>query len=220
MWWNVLLAPFGPLGWLFGGFLTAILGKAFLDSLSDDEQKAVEKTVKSKDPMLFLTGRSGAGKDTFMYLLEKAIFKAEYEATSGVERKVCRVSLSQNISYHICIINTGGSRIHDAENVAEVENLQKLKQEGIKVYYAYIFDASLYDKQKTQIQQEIKSHKGICDRSGFDFVIVGTHKDKLSGDAESIKKELSNLGRCEIYDLTRACGTMQREAFKFIGAIK
>lgn len=211
-----------------GVALAGVIGKIIYDK-KKQKQKQKQKQEKSNPPspkpakIIFLMGETSVGKDTIRGILESGQFIEPHTATA-------KPHLGEAINRcgyeNVQIYNTGGAEGQVAPNNNARRKLSELKKSGAKVYYVYVFDANQYfgkSKTKETIRTRLKTANDFADSQGFEFKIIGTHRD-MAKKYESKINDLSNelrgqYGECEIYDLTQAKmqgEQMQQKLFDFI----
>lgn len=174
---------------------------------------------KKKPKIIFLTGKTGVGKDTVKEILQNADFIEKHIATPKVDKGKKDIWCG----HYVQICNTGGADMQSSHNN---DARRKLKELGSEIYYVYVFNVSVYfDESEHQqlVNEGLESAKKFATGDGFELRIIGTHRDKAQKYEAKIDELMNELrgkyGKCEIYDLTQAKTQgkqMQQQLFDFI----
>lgn len=179
---------------------------------------------KKKAPIVYLFGKVRVGKDTLLSILLKARFEKETKQTTKVHKEAAQKICGEWLK----IWNTGGADLQNETNIEAKRELEKQIQNGVGVYYTYVFKVDDYfsdKKMAEQIKDDLESAKTYSrNNKGFELVIIGTHRDKADkyeSKIDVLANELSQKygGKCKIWDLTRACEQgkqVQKELVEFI----
>lgn len=182
-----------------GGIVTVFwAGKTIYDWLTEDENK------NNPDDRIFLTGKTGVGKDTILHILKNGTFVENPNATPKIHKEIFNAC-----GRKLLVINSAGANDNDKETFEMRKHLTS------NTRYTYVFNAYDYfanAETKKQVQNEIAEDKDLCQKKFYTLKIIGTHKDKCleNGISEAeIQKLIDELGEegefwCQIWDLTRA----------------
>lgn len=192
-WWTIL----GPIA----AIPTVLwVGKKIYDSVTEDSSSS----SNSPDDTIFLTGKTGVGKDTILHILKNGTFVENPNATAKLHKETFNACGKK-----LLVINSAGANDNDKETF---EMRERLTWDTL---YTYVFNAYDYfanAETKKQVQNEIAADKEFCEKRNCKLKIIGTHKDKCleNGISEAeIQKLIDELGEedefsCQIWDLTRA----------------
>ena len=154
----------------------------------------------------------------------RILFEKETKQTTKVRKEAVQKICGEWLK----IWNTGGADLQNETNIEAKRELEKQMQNGVGVYYTYVFKVDDYfsdKKMAEQIKDDLESAKTYSrNNKGFELVIIGTHRDKADKHESKIDvlaNELSQKygGKCKIWDLTRACEQgkqVQKELVEFI----
>lgn len=188
-----------PLPFILGGIalLGAIWGgKKIYDHLDEkaeaerQEQERNKRAWAEYQAVVLLQGKTGAGKDTILQILEGKGFVGEHKSTAQAwSKKDIRIGEGL-FTPQWKLFNTAGR--DDASDNKSKKRLTLLdKDEEIKnrrlkkLVWLYVFDMQKYDKDYIKADYDEAKAQGIA------FRAVGTHLDKVSKEqAEQIEKEL------------------------------
>ena len=188
-----------PLPFILGGIalLGAIWGgKKIYDHLDEkaeaerQEQERNKRAWAEYQAVVLLQGKTGAGKDTILKILEGKGFVGEHKSTAQAwSEKDIRIGEGL-FTPQWKLFNTAGR--DDASDNKSKKRLTLLdKDEEIKnrqlkkLVWLYVFDMQKYDKDYIKADYDEAKAQGIA------FRAVGTHLDKVSKEqAEQIEKEL------------------------------
>lgn len=188
-----------PLPFILGGIalLGAIWGgKKIYDHLDEkaeaerQEQERNKRAWAEYQAVVLLQGKTGAGKDTILQILEGKGFVGEHKSTAQAwSEKDIRIGEGL-FTPQWKLFNTAGR--DDASDNKSKKRLTLLdKDEEIKnrqlkkLVWLYVFDMQKYDKDYIKADYDEAKAQGIA------FRAVGTHLDKVSKEqAEQIEKEL------------------------------
>lgn len=191
-----------PLPFILGGIalLGAIWGgKKIYDHLDEkaeaerQEQERNRRAWAGYQAVVLLQGKTGAGKDTILQILEGKGFIGEHKSTAQAwSEKDIRIGegLFTPHTPQWKLFNTAGR--DDASDNKSKKRLTLLdKDEEIKnrqlkkLVWLYVFDMQNYDKDYIKADYDEAKAQGIA------FRAVGTHLDKVSKEqADQIEKEL------------------------------
>ena len=192
--------PIPFIGWAVIAVAGLFVGKKIYDSVMEDSSNS----SNSPDDRIFLTGKTGVGKDTILHILKNGTFVENPNATAKLHTEIFNAC-----GRKLLVINSAGANDNDKETFEMRKHLIS------NTRYTYVFNAYDYfanAETKKQVQNEIAEDKELCQKKFYTLKIIGTHKDKCleNGISEAeIQKLIDELGEegefwCQIWDLTRA----------------
>lgn len=185
--WGAIAAGTAAVGWI--GKMTW----DYFDEKAEAERQEQERNKRAwaeYQAVVLLQGKTGAGKDTILQILEGKGFVGEHKSTAQAwSEKDIRIGEGL-FTPQWKLFNTAGR--DDASDNKSKKRLTLLdKDEEIKnrqlkkLVWLYVFDMQKYDKDYIKADYDEAKAQGIA------FRAVGTHLDKVSKEqAEQIEKEL------------------------------
>lgn len=195
--------PLPLLGWAAVAAGTAIagwIGKMtwdYFDEKAEAERQEQERRNRDRraweyyQAVVLLQGKTGAGKDTILQILEGKSFVGEHKSTAQAwSEKDIRIGEGLFTPQQWKLFNTAGrddaSQSKSQKRLSLLDSDEEIRNKQLKkLVWLYVFDMQKYDKDYIKADYDEAKAQGIA------FRAVGTHLDKVSKEqAEQIEKEL------------------------------
>lgn len=195
--------PFPFLLWGAGALGTAVvgwIGKMTWDYFDEKAEAERQEQERRRDrdrrawayyqAVVLLQGKTGAGKDTILHILEGKGFTEEYRGTAQhwIEEDI---SIGEGFTpQQWKLFNTAGrddaSQSKSKKRLSLLDSDEEIRNKQLKkLVWLYVFDMQKYDKDYIKADYDEAKAQGIA------FRAVGTHLDKVSKEqVEQIEKEL------------------------------
>lgn len=136
------------------------------------------------EAVVLLQGKTGAGKDTILHILEGKGFTEQHKSTAQhwIEKTITQ--------WRWQLFNTAGrddaSDSKSKKRLTLLDGDEEIRDRQLKkLVWLYVFDMQKYDKDYIKADYDEAKAQGIA------FRAMGTHLDKVSKEqAEQIEKEL------------------------------
>ena len=175
--------PFPIIGWAAAAVVGLFVGKKIYDSVTEDSSSSSDSPADT----IFLTGKTGVGKDTILHILKDGKFEEKLNATPKLHEETFNAC-----GRKLRVINSAGAKDNDPETYKVRErltwnplfpffNAEVRKRLTWDTLYTYVFNAYDYfanAETKKQVQNEIAADKNFCKTKSCTLKIIGTHKDK------------------------------------------
>lgn len=189
--------PLPFLGWAAVAAGTAIagwIGKMTWDYFDEKAEAERQEQERRRDrdkrawaeyeAVVLLQGKTGAGKDTILHILEGKGFTEQHKSTAQhwIEKTITQ--------WRWQLFNTAGrddaSDSKSKKRLTLLDGDEEIRDRQLKkLVWLYVFDMQKYDKDYIKADYDEAKAQGIA------FRAMGTHLDKVSKEqAEQIEKEL------------------------------
>lgn len=183
--WGAIAVGTAAVGWIGKMTWDYFDEKAEAERQEQERRRDRDKRAWAEyEAVVLLQGKTGAGKDTILHILEGKGFTEQHKSTAQhwIEKTITQ--------WRWQLFNTAGrddaSDSKSKKRLTLLDGDEEIRDRQLKkLVWLYVFDMQKYDKDYIKADYDEAKAQGIA------FRAMGTHLDKVSKEqAEQIEKEL------------------------------